>query len=1469
MGELFTTSGEKEGNVVTPTPQLQGLFLPGIDNPQTIDGFGIVTPWGGGSGTRRYNDYGISPSVSNQSTQLYDLANSLVPAEGGGVSYNFEGLIGPRGLPGKDGTTTILHEYTGLNSNYLTALPHNIDQMNQLGTAADKIIYTDTYTTSFPDSDATWTERDPTGTTQTWNAMASDSDGSNLIAGAYNDRLYTSVDSGVNWTERQPAGDVGQPWRSVASDDDGSHLIAGVYGGRLWTSADSGANWTERTPAGANNKNWSRVASDSDGTHLIAAIYDGRLYTSADSGANWTERTPAGNNDKLWYSVASDSDGTNLIVGARTGRLYTSANYGVNWTERTPAGVADKYWRSVASDDDGSHLIAGVYGGRLWTSADSGANWTERTPAGVADKDWAAVASDSDGSTLIVGVFTGRLYVSDDSGANWTERNPAGYADRFWYSVASDSDGTHLIAGETRLYTGVRATYSEATYAETTLTSAGRALLDDTTAAAMATTLGLGTGDSPTLTGLTLSGLTQGSVVFAGASGVISQDNSNLFWDDTINRLGVGINSGFFPAVGITVSGEMDLIHTSSEPDDHAFEIDVDAAGYGDVKAIDIDYITGDITVGEDEAIILINIDEIGATGAADVFGLEVLATEGDAGIYGMKVGVVVGPIHQDSGTFENPTIATNDTPSTNVPYMIDGLIANVTPIFSSVPNDDDYILIGDIATFEEIEFIITTGSSGAGIKPKFEYSRAGSNLFTEFFPVDGTNGFRNTGVVAWDTSDLTNHGLNTDTAPDTYCIKITRQRTNLTTTPILGFAKVAATTEYIWDENGDVNLRHITSAGVVEAATKFQVTASGSAAVPMYTKSTDDDTGMYFPAANTVAFTTDSTLRLSISDSVITGTLPIDIGTTNALSCGSIELGHASDTTITRVSAGVIAVEGVTVMMVGGAPTAHTIVSHSDTTGTGAELNTLTGGGDVGALHSHAAAYQPLDAVLTDLAALAAVANNEFIVGTGAGTYAHENAATAATSMGLGTGDSPTFAELTLLSTDIPQLRLKYNEVNNSNKGTSISAEQYASDSEPLGFSLLGGYADSDENRVYIGGGWNNLNAATKIYFYIAADETTTIGTSVATISMSGLSLGSTRELTCGSINKSSGTLTLEIGGTAEISISSTTSTFGGNLVIPDAGYIGSVSDTNAFQIEADGDIVMSQDLAVTGTLASGAITQSGTTLANTYQPVHANLTSLATLTYAAASFVKMTGADTFALRTIGETADDLEGTIDHNSLANYAANQHYLQSAITAVGTIGTGIWQATDVGISYGGTGQSTAQAAINALSAVSGATNEHVLTKDTATGNAIFKVAAGGGGGSGGGTTVIFPQFWDSKPQGTWNFAVDANYLFNGYTVATADGDEIHYKTYLGAGTYTLKILFTKWTANGIADFYIDAVEVASVDGYGALAYNQIDTTASIVVAASGVKTIKVIIDGKHASSSAHGFNLQAMIFYRTA
>ena len=72
---------------------------------------------------------------------------------------------------------------------------------------------------------------------------------------------------------------------------------------------------------------------------------------------------------------------------------------------------------------------------------------------------------------------------------------------------------------------------------------------------------------------------------------------------------------------------------------------------------------------------------------------------------------------------------------------------------------------------------------------------------------------------------------------------------------------------------------------------------------------------GQFIVATGAGAFAYEATTTARTSLGVGTGDSPQFTG---------IELGHASDTTITRVSAGVIAVEGVTVMMVGGAPGAH-----------------------------------------------------------------------------------------------------------------------------------------------------------------------------------------------------------------------------------------------------------------------------------------------------------------------------------------------------------------------------------------------------------------------------------------------------------------------------------------------------------------------------------------------------------------
>jgi len=75
--------------------------------------------------------------------------------------------------------------------------------------------------------------------------------------------------------------------------------------------------------------------------------------------------------------------------------------------------------------------------------------------------------------------------------------------------------------------------------------------------------------------------------------------------------------------------------------------------------------------------------------------------------------------------------------------------------------------------------------------------------------------------------------------------------------------------------------------------------------------------------------------------------------------------------------------------------------------------------------------------------------------------------------------------------------------------------------------------------------------------------------------------------------------------------------------------------------------------------------------------------LDSLAGLTFVSASFVKMTAADTYSLRTIAQTASDLEASIDHDALLNFIANKHIdWTNATSSILTTGTAkIGGATD--------------------------------------------------------------------------------------------------------------------------------------------------------------------------------------------
>jgi len=149
--------------------------------------------------------------------------------------------------------------------------------------------------------------------------------------------------------------------------------------------------------------------------------------------------------------------------------------------------------------------------------------------------------------------------------------------------------------------------------------------------------------------------------------------------------------------------------------------------------------------------------------------------------------------------------------------------------------------------------------------------------------------------------------------------------------------------------------------------------------------------------------------------------------------------------------------------------------------------------------------------------------------------------------------------------------------------------------------------------------------------------------------------------------------------------------------------------------------------------------------------------------------------------------------------------------------------------------------------------------------------------GGGGGDGnvadGGGKIMFGWDYDSSTQGTWATTINTSAVYNAVfnnNSSNNDGDNVHFSIYLTAGTYSLKMMGITDTNKGVSDIYIDDAEVASFDWYnGTTVRNVVKTATGIVVAASGVKDIKVIIDGKNGSSSDHRLVFSSLLFYRTA
>lgn len=135
-------------------------------------------------------------------------------------------------------------------------------------------------------------------------------------------------------------------------------------------------------------------------------------------------------------------------------------------------------------------------------------------------------------------------------------------------------------------------------------------------------------------------------------------------------------------------------------------------------------------------------------------------------------------------------------------------------------------------------------------------------------------------------------------------------------------------------------------------------------------------------------------------------------------------------------------------------------------------------------------------------------------------------------------------------------------------------------------------------------------------------------------------------------------------------------------------------------------------------------------------------------------------------------------------------------------------------------------------------------------------------------------LLLANHIQSVGQGTWATSIASSpqrlpfYLGNG--AAMANLDNVTFNVFLAAGTYTFSLLYIKEPTSGILDIDIDGVEVGSVDMYAvAETYNGIYTFTGVVVAAAGLKALKLRMDGKNAASTNYNCLVTLLTCWRTA